>query len=434
MKEQTSIPKHKLGRAASLAGAGVRVGVNYLRYKGTKALTGRDEKTLFHERTAADTYSTFSKLKGGPLKLAQMLSMDRNLIPEQYVDEFSKAQYSAPPLSYPLVVNTFVRDVGKKPSEMFDSFTQKAVAGASIGQVHAAEKDGFQYAVKVQYPGVADSLKSDLAIVKPIAMRLFQLQAGAIDPYLKEVEERLLEETDYVLELKRSVELAEASGDLVGTRFPKYFAEMSSKRILTMEWVDGELLDVYARGEASQEEKTVVAQALWDFYHHQIHGLRVFHADPHPGNFKVHEGELWVLDFGCVKELGEDFYGDYFQLLNPVVFEDPVKLRVALRKVGLLLDSDSAKDEAKLMEVFQESIELLARPFVDGEFDFGDAGYFQELNDFGERTRMDKELQKLNTSRGCADALYLNRTYFGLYQLVGSLGARVRTRMPEFGR
>jgi len=184
MKDQTSIPKHKLGRAATLAGAGVKVGVNYLRYKGKKAFTGKDEKELFHERTAADTYSTFSKLKGGPLKLAQMLSMDRNLIPEQYVDEFSKAQYSAPPLSYPLVVNTFVKDVGVKPNEMFDSFSQKAVAGASIGQVHSAEKAGKKYAVKVQYPGVADSLRSDLAIVKPIAMRLFQLNAESIDPYL----------------------------------------------------------------------------------------------------------------------------------------------------------------------------------------------------------------------------------------------------------
>ena len=116
MKEQTSIPKHKLGRAASLAGAGVKVGVNYLRYKGTKVLTGKDEKDKFHERTAADTYKTFSKLKGGPLKLAQMLSMDKNMIPAQYSDEFSKAQYSAPPLSYPLVVKTFQREVGKSPT------------------------------------------------------------------------------------------------------------------------------------------------------------------------------------------------------------------------------------------------------------------------------------------------------------------------------
>ncbi|SHK12384.1 ABC1 family protein [Rubritalea squalenifaciens DSM 18772] len=431
-REQTSIPKHKIGRAASLAGAGVRVGVNYLKYYGKKKLTGKDEKDRFHELTAAETYSTFSKLKGGPLKLAQMLSMDRNLIPEQYVDEFSKAQYSAPPLSFPLVVNTFVKDVGKKPGELFDAFTHKAVAGASIGQVHRAEKDGKSYAVKVQYPGVADSLKSDLAIVKPIAMKLFQLDAKAIEPYLKEVEARLLEETDYELELRRSVELAKSSEELPGTRFPAYFPELSSKRILSMEWVEGYLLDVYANSTASQEEKTRIAQTLWDFYHHQIHGLRLFHADPHPGNFKVHEGELWVLDFGCVKELSNEFYRTYFQLLNPDVFRDEEKLKPVLYEVGLLLKSDSPHEVRKLMQVFQESIELLARPFVHGQFDFGDEAYFKELADFGERTRKDEELQQLNTSRGNADALYLNRTYFGLYNLVGSLGATVKTRMPDF--
>lgn len=431
-KEQTSIPKHKIGRAASLAGAGMRVGVNYLKYYGKKKLTGRDERDKFHEQTAAETYSTFSKLKGGPLKLAQMLSMDRNLIPEQYVDEFSKAQYSAPPLSFPLVVNTFVKDVGKKPGELFDDFTHKAVAGASIGQVHRAEKDGKAYAVKVQYPGVADSLKSDLAIVKPIAMKLFQLDAKAIDPYLKEVEERLLEETDYELELRRSVELAEASASLPGTRFPAYFPELSSKRILTMEWVDGDLFDVFAKSDASQEEKTKIAQALWDFYHHQIHELRLFHADPHPGNFKIHDGQLWVLDFGCVKELTDDFYRMYFQLLNPEVFRDKEKLKAVLYQVGLLLESDNEHEVEKLMSVFQESIELLAKPFVHGQFDFGDEAYFKEMADFGERTRKDAELQQLNTSRGNADALYLNRTYFGLYNLVGSLGATVKTRMPDF--
>jgi len=122
MKEQTKIPKHKLGRAASLAGAGMKVGVNYLKYRSKKALTGNDDKTEFHEKTAADTYKTFSKLKGGPLKLAQMLSMDKSMIPAQYADEFSKAQYSAPPLSYPLVVKSFQREMSKSPTEIFDTF------------------------------------------------------------------------------------------------------------------------------------------------------------------------------------------------------------------------------------------------------------------------------------------------------------------------
>jgi predicted unusual protein kinase regulating ubiquinone biosynthesis (AarF/ABC1/UbiB family) len=431
MKEQTSIPKHKLGRAASLTAAGARVGVNYLKYAGKKAITGKETKGEFHEATAAEAFGTFSKLKGGPLKLAQMLSMDRNLLPEPYVREFSKAQYSAPPLSYPLVVKTFRTELGQAPSELFDSFSQTAVAGASIGQVHKAQIDDHEYAIKVQYPGVADSIHSDLAIVKPLAMRLFKLDARAINPYLKEVEERLTEETDYVLERKRSEELAEKSKHVSGIRFPNFHPELSTGRILTMDWVHGEVLDQFFERNTDQALANQIGQSLWDFYHHQVHTLRVYHAAPHPGNFKVHENELWILDFGCVKALPDAFYRQYFSLMEPEIFNDPEKFESLLYEIGLLLPDDSPSAVKKLTSIFHESVDLLSRPFQQETFDFGDESYFKELADFGDRTRDDAELQALNSARGNADALYLNRTYFGLYNLAGALKAEIKTTRPE---
>lgn len=432
MKEQSKIPKNKISRASRLATTGIKVGVNYLKHKAKETLTGNGDKTAFHEKTAQQTYDAFSELKGGPLKLAQMLSMDRNLIPDQYADQFSQAQYNAPPLTYPLVVNTFLKELERKPTEIFDTFTQKAVSGASIGQVHKATLDGESYAIKIQYPGVANSLKSDLAIVKPIAMRLFQLDAKSLDPYIKEVESRLLEETNYHIELERSEELAEKSKHLSLTRFPSFRKDLSSQRILTMDWVDGEQLDVFANSSASALEKQKIAQALWDFYHHQIHNLRLFHADPHPGNFKVDQGELWVLDFGCTKALEDTFYRDYFALMDPSVVEDEERFHAALLKIGLILESDNSHEVALLTSVFKESVELLSRPFHQQHFDFGNQSYFDELATFGERTRLDKELNKLNTSRGNAHALYLNRTYFGLYHLVGSLGATIKATLPDY--
>ncbi len=432
MKEQTSIPKHKIGRAARLAGTGLQVGVNYLKYKARRSISGDDDKEGFHKDTAKQTYEVFSQLKGGPLKLAQMLSLDTTLMPSQYVDEFSKAQYSAPPLTYPLVVSTFSRELGGRPDQIFDHFEKKAVSGASIGQVHRAEKAGREYAVKVQYPGVADSLRSDLAIIKPIAMRLFELDAKSLDPYIAEVRERLLEETDYRLELSRSEMLAERSRHLPNTKFPGYFPEFSSGRILTMQWVGGEQLDVYAKSGAEKAEKLKIAQALWDFYHHQIHDLRQFHADPHPGNFKVDGGELWVLDFGCTKQLDGEFYRMYFALMNPDVLGDEERFRAALHEIGLLLETDTPQAKDKLTGVFRESVELLSRPFLTECFDFGDSRYFAEIAEFGERTRTDRELSQLSASRGNPNALYLNRTYFGLYNLMGSLGATVTTKLPDF--
>lgn len=432
MDEQTSIPKNKISRAAKLIGSGARISTSYAKFAVKKAITGNDDKTAFHEATAKESYKTFSSLKGAPLKLAQMLSMDKNMIPQQYSDEFSKAQYSAPPLSYPLVVKTFQQEMGEGPKEIYDTFSQSAVAGASIGQVHKASLNGEDLAVKIQYPGVAQSLNSDLAIVKPLAMKLFNLDAKAINPYLSEIKARLLEETDYERELKVSTDLIEKSKHLPLTHFPTFKKELSSRRILTMSWIEGMQLDKYAESDASQENKTRIGQAIWDFYHHQIHELKVFHADPHPGNFLVKDDELYVLDFGCVKQLPKSFYDRYFELMNPTLLEpersdDFIEI---LYYFDLLLESDTEKDVKLMSELFRESISLLSRPFYDNNFDFGDKDYFKELADFGERTRLNKEIQSLSQARGSADALYLNRTYFGVYNICGSLNAKIKTVKP----
>ncbi len=411
-------------------GSGAKIGVSYVKYATRKAITGNDDKSAFHASTAKESYKTFSNLKGAPLKLAQMLSMDRNLIPAQYADEFSQAQYSAPPLSYPLVVKTFQQEMGKGPQEIYDTFSKKAVAGASIGQVHKATLDGDELAVKIQYPGVAQSLNSDLAIVKPLAMKLFNLDAKTIEPYLNEIKDRLIEETDYVREREMSELLIAQSQDLPFTHFPSYREELSSDRILTMSWIDGVQLDIYAKEEQSQEKRNRIAQAVWDFYQHQIHNLKVFHADPHPGNFLIEDDELYVLDFGCVKQLPKDFYAQYFNLMDPelILPENEEAFKKLLKYFDLLLDEDSPRAIELMTSLFRESIELLSRPFTDGEFDFGDESYFQELVDFGERTRMDKEIQALSQARGSAHALYLNRTYFGVYNICGSLKAKVKVK------
>jgi len=428
--EQTSIPKHKLTRAASLLGTGAKIGANYLKSKSKKLLTGKDHSSEFHEATANDSFKAFSKLKGGPLKMAQMLSIDKNILPKEYINEFSKAQYSAPPLSYPLVVKTFRQEFSKTPSELFDFFGKNAKAGASIGQVHQAEKDGKTYAVKVQYPGVGESVKSDLSIVKPLAMSLFQLNTQAITPYLKEVEERLLEETDYTLELQRSLNLAKSCKNIEGICFPEYYPTLSSKRIITMDWIEGLHLDQFAQSNASQEERNQIGQVLWDFYHHQIHQLKVFHADPHHGNFLVKDNKLWVIDFGCVKKLPEDFYIQYFDLMDLTRISSDSDFDSMLLDLKLLRPDDSTQTIEALRPVFRESIELLGRPFQEESFDFGNAQFLDEIAAFGDRTRNNPDLKALNNGRGNPHALYLNRTFFGLYNLCGALKAQVKCHMP----
>jgi predicted unusual protein kinase regulating ubiquinone biosynthesis (AarF/ABC1/UbiB family) len=434
MVEQSSIRSTRLGRMAAFAGTGTRVGINYLKHYGQRSIGRAADENDLHERNAEAVYKTFSELKGGPLKVAQMLSMDDNLLPAAYAGQFSKAQYSAPPLSYPLVVRTFRREMGLGPLEVFDTFSETALHGASIGQVHKASKDGSDYAVKVQYPGVAESLRSDLRIIKPVALQLIGVRERDVEGYFREVEARLLEETDYTLELRRSMELSEASAHLKGVSFPNYFPKYSCRRILTMEWVDGLPLDRFAKGGVSQEDRDRVGQALWDFYDFQIHSLRLFHADPHPGNFLVRDGGLVVLDFGCTKKIDSGFYERHFRFLDGRLLDDPAGLDAALTDLEIVLPGDTEEFRSRVRELCAASLEVLARPFRDGWFDFSDPDFMRSIYELGEQNRRDPSLRRLRGQRGSPDSIYVNRAYFGLYSLLSLIGARVKTSLPAWLR
>ena len=227
MKTIDRIPTSKIERATKLIQTGAKVGMNYVKYYGEK-LVSTEEKAQenLNEANAEDIYNGLKTMKGSALKVAQMLSMEKSILPRAYVEKFSLSQFSVPPLSAPLVVKSFKNYFGKHPSDMFDSFNLTSVNAASIGQVHQAEKNGEKLAVKIQYPGIAKSISSDLALVKPIAMKMFNIKGKNSDRYFQEVEDKLTEETNYVLEFKQSVEIAEACAHIPNLKFPTYYLSL----------------------------------------------------------------------------------------------------------------------------------------------------------------------------------------------------------------
>ncbi|MBD2700322.1 AarF/ABC1/UbiB kinase family protein [Spirosoma sp. BT702] len=435
MKTQTSVPTSKVARASQFVKAGVKVGGNYIKHYSKKLIDPDLSKEELHRDNAADIYDALSELKGSALKMAQMLSMDRGLLPVAYSDKFTMAQYSAPPLSGPLVVKTFKTYFGKSPAQLFDTFDMEAVNAASIGQVHQAWKDGKKLAVKVQYPGVADAVSSDLKIAKPLAVRLLNLNERDIDRYMGEVESKLLEETDYELELRRSIEISQACAHLDGLVFPKYYPEFSSKRILTMDWLDGLHLREFLKTSPSQEVRDRIGQSLWDFYDFQIHTLRQVHADPHPGNFLMNaDGTMGVIDFGCVKVIPDFYYDNYFLLVNPDTLDDPKLTAEIFNNLEFLTPEDSAKDRTFFTDLFKEMTLMLAEPFAVDTFDFGDDSYFTKVYAFAEGLSALPELKNSKVARGSQDGLYVNRTYYGLYAMLNELKAKVVTTKPEWLR
>jgi predicted unusual protein kinase regulating ubiquinone biosynthesis (AarF/ABC1/UbiB family) len=432
MKTLDKIPTGKIERASQLVKTGIKVGGNYVAYYGEKIVNPSLNRDKLNENNAEDIYDGLKNLKGSALKVAQMLSMDKSIMPQAYVDKFSLSQFSVPPLSAPLVRKTFKKYLGKYPEELYDTFTPDAMNAASIGQVHKATKNGRSLAVKIQYPGVADSISSDLALVKPFATRMFNLKGKDSEKYFIEVENKLLEETDYVLELKQSLEVSEKCKEIANLRFPKYYPEYSSEKILTMEWIDGEHLSEFTSHNDDRIKGDKIGQALWDFYMYQMHYLKQVHADPHPGNFLIDKDDFLVaIDFGCIKQVPEEFYVPYFELARPEVIGDTKLFTEKLYELEILRADDSKLEIEYFTKIFHDLLSLFTKPFHGDYFDFSDEDFFGKIAQMGEDFSKDTQLRKMNGNRGSKHFLYINRTFFGLYNLLHDLKARIDTKSYE---
>lgn len=426
MKTIDYIPTSKIERATKLVQTGAKIGVNYLKYYGEKMVNADLNRDKLNEDNAEDIYDGLKSLKGSALKVAQMLSMDKNFLPQAYVEKFSLSQFSVPPLSAPLVLKTFKNNFGKTPYEIFDAFNPESVNAASIGQVHLAQKNEKKLAVKIQYPGVANSISSDLALVKPIAIRMFNLQGKDSDKYFKEVEDKLIEETNYQLELQQSQAVVAACSKIENLLFPQYYPEFSTDKILTMDWMSGQHLSEFTATNFDAVLANRLGQALWDFYMYQVHVLRKVHADPHPGNFLVSDdNKLIAIDFGCMKSIPNDFYMPYFELVNPTILNCKSLFHEKLYQLEILRNDDTPEEIDYFSAMFYDLLSLFTLPFQTAHFDFSDEVFFNNIAQLGERFSKDTNLRKMNGNRGSKHFIYMNRTFFGLYNLMFDLKANI---------
>jgi predicted unusual protein kinase regulating ubiquinone biosynthesis (AarF/ABC1/UbiB family) len=422
METIDSIPISKIRRASKLVGTGAKVGVNYLKYYGSKLVkTEEDAREQLNKDNAEDIYNSLKQLKGSALKVAQMLSMEKSIMPAAYVEKLSLSQFSVPPLSPPLVIKTFKKYFGKTPNEVFDEFNSESTNAASIGQVHKAKKDGQELAVKIQYPGVSQSISSDLKLVKPVALRILNISAKDSTKYFQEVEDKLMEETNYLLELESSKEISEACKNIPNLLFPKYYSEFSSEMIITMDWMTGKHLSEYT---TTPESGKKIGQALWDFYMYQMHVLKKVHADPHPGNFLVSEmEELIALDFGCMKIIPEDFHVPYFELIKKDTLANKELFEAKMYELEILKETDTKEEVEFFSQMFHELLSWFAKPFHEETFDFSNEVFFNKIGELGEQYTKNTELRKMDANRGSKHFIYVNRTFFGLYSLMNMLQA-----------
>ncbi len=422
----SDFPSSRFERSARIARTGIRVGKNYALHHFKSRFNGssRDESTQkeLHSTNARYLYDEFSKLRGTALKLAQTLSLDHGLLPEEFVDVMSQAQYRVPPISKALVRQTIKNELGRYPEELFAQFNPEAAAAASIGQVHEAVlQDGRHAMVKIQYPNVRVSIGSDLSMAKLVFKRM--VRSDRTDEYFREVYDKMMEETDYRHEAEQISQFRERY-DNKQFAIPEYIAEYSTSSVLTMTRIGGEHLRDFLSRKPSREERNQYGQLLWDFFHIQINDSRTLHADAHPGNFMLcNDGRLGVLDFGCIKECPAGFFMDYVSLLPLHLEGDRDKLWRLYTRLGLINESsDDEAYEKAFFELCKSFGDLVISPYRGSSFDFGNEHFSETYKS------LIKEAVSQPESRGSHHFIYVTRAHIGLYRMLMQLDAVIDPR------
>src|SRR3954465_7449864 len=358
-EQERKIPQSRIGRSAKLGSA---IGGQATRYAGTAAanVVRSDEKAqerleTRHIETALKMASTLGEMKGAAMKIGQMASfIDVDFLPpeyrEIYQDELSKLRTHAPAMPWEKVRTVLEEEYDERPESVFASIEEEAFAAASIGQVHRATlHDGSKVAVKIQHPGIADALESDLANAGMI-VRLARVLAPGLDAkaVASELRERVLEELDYEYEAQNQRAFARAYEGHPFIFVPRVHSRLSRRRVLVSDYVEGRGFDEVKKLE--QDERDIFGEIVFRFCFGSIYHLQHFNADTHPGNYLLmDDGRVAFLDFGMTKRLTSQQIELEQRAVDAAGRDDPEALRRALHDLGFVNKPDKV-DAERLME------------------------------------------------------------------------------------
>lgn len=308
-----------LGRVRRYAKVGASVG-------GLAAKLGAERMLgvkLDRGRHAAELRAALGGLKGPLMKVAQIMSTIPDALPKEYVQELTQLQANAPAMGPAFVKRRMVAELGPQWQAKFGSFDLTAAAAASLGQVHrATSKDSRQLAVKLQYPDMASAVEADLRQLKLI-FAIYRRMDAAIDTthIHAEIAARLREELDYEREALHMRLYAEMLKGEANVHVPTLIPELSTKRLLSMTWLDGRRLLDYA--DAPQETRNTIAMNLFRAWYVPFYQCGVIHGDPHLGNYTVRDDlGINLLDFGCVRIFPSRFVGGVIDLYRAISGND----------------------------------------------------------------------------------------------------------------
>jgi predicted unusual protein kinase regulating ubiquinone biosynthesis (AarF/ABC1/UbiB family) len=422
------VPVGSIQRLWSLGGLQAKIAVAYLLYWIRGAFQNSDSRQQeladTHLKIAVQMLTTMGYMRGAAMKIGQLIADFPDVAPDQIVDTLSRFHFEAPPMHYSLLREHVRNELGADPEDVFASFENQAFAAASLGQVHRAElRTGDKVAVKIQYPGIARTIRSDFrnlyAALTPLR---FSKDWSNFTQQLDGIQQSLELETDYETEAE-SLRIGRALfHEDDGIVVPKVYDQFSTRQILTMEYLDAKTTDQFLASNPRQELRNEFGRKIYRATTRLFTKRRMIYSDPHPGNFlHFDDGRLGVIDFGAIRTLNDDEWEFCRQAVasSRGTLEDKIK---TVQK-GILFTDEEMRMKDDYVRVVVEGCDYMCRPFVqEGPFDFCDEKYLREGFEFLARAARFRELRQQPVN------LFLQRRTWELHGLLYRIGARFDAR------
>lgn len=415
-QERAKFKSFRSGRVSRFAHLGqglLNAGKEYAKVR----FSGDLERKMGQVRSAAEIVRKMAELKGGVMKIGQILSITDDLVlPPEVSAVFKSLQKDAPSMSIDDINHVFKESFNRLPLQVFKEFNYTPMAAASIGQVHKATLHNDQrVVVKVQYPQIDQAILNDfknIDLLDQIFGLIFKSKPD-LEKIIGEVKASLELECDYHHELERGVFASKVFEKDERVRIPKFYQEFSAKKILTMEYLQGDTFE--QTKHYSQEQRDFLGQTLFDSFMYGLFNHHFVHADPQNGNYLFTPNQIILLDFGATKIFDSEFIYDHDLLLQSLEKNNFELYEQQMVHFGFFNSS-----ERELMKRHFEMIKELYYPYtLEGQRPVEDINPFEQAIDFL------KNIKIRGTRSPHPDFFYLDRGLLGLYTKIRGWNAKI---------
>lgn len=421
------VPKSRTSRLLKLGGLATRVAGNVVAEGSKRWVKGESPKMselLLTQKNLTEVADKLARMRGAAMKMGQLLSMDAGtLLPPELAAVLARLQAQGMVMPKTQLLDTLERSWGDQWMDQFSYFSFDPVAAASIGQVHKARlENGEELAIKVQFPGVAQSIDSDIDNVVSL-LRLSGLipRSLDLDDLIAEARRQLHLEADYLAEAQHINQYAQALSSFrlnEQLQMPSCYEPLTSKEILTMSFVEAQALDAWLV-QHPEDAARLLAIMLELFFTEMLH-FNLMQTDPNPANYQVQPEtrQLVLLDFGAVRAFDRRFVIRYKQAIDMAIAQSRDGLQCALEELGFFAKGTEVANREVVLDIFMLAAEPLR---VEGDYDFGASDLARRIQQRGMSVSRDPNAWHTPP----ADVLFLHRKMGGMYLLAAKYGAKV---------